>query len=148
MVVRSLVSHLLLILQVLWVGFVLSLFGCQKLQLTCTTWSCMSLHDYMLLFCTVCTVGSRWCWCKNDLKPLKQDLFRSLSAYQVLCLSSVEDMKESQNMHLVQGNWVSKETGFCILNFLQIYYWQKLHHQSFTRQENFVYNLTKSHAIK
>jgi hypothetical protein len=55
---------------------------------------------------------------ENDLKPLKQDLFKSLHAYQVLGLSSVEDMKESQNMHLVEGNWVSKETGFCILNFL------------------------------
>jgi hypothetical protein len=55
---------------------------------------------------------------ESDLKPLKQDLFRSLGAYWVLCLSSVEDMKESQNMHLVEGNWVSKETGFCILNFL------------------------------
>jgi hypothetical protein len=31
---------------------------------------------------------------ENDLKPLKQDLFRSLCAYQVLCLSSVEDIKE------------------------------------------------------
>ncbi len=44
------------------------LFACQKIQLTCAIRSSMSLHDYMLFFCTVCTVGSRWCLCRKWLE--------------------------------------------------------------------------------
>lgn len=78
----------------------------------------MSLHDYMFFSVQFAQLEADDADVENDLKPLKQDLFRSLGAYKALCLSSVEDMKDSQNVHLVEGNWVSKETGFCIHSFL------------------------------